>query len=212
MTKLWTDFYDLVVPDLPGCPFGMIDNALRQAAIEFCEQSLAWTYQHPDVAVIAATGVYAFVPPSDAVVHAITYAAFNGSEIASHSGESDLRIWDWRNQTGTPEYVLGGATSLTLVSTPDIDGTLTLTVALKPSPTATGVDDSIFNEYREAIIHGALWRLMLSPKKPYTNAQLATYHQQQFTILTGQAGMRQARNYTRAPLQTAILSRGRTWG
>jgi hypothetical protein len=210
--KLWSDFYDLVVPDLPGCPFLMIDNALRQAAIAFCEQSLAWSYQHPDVSVVAATAVYAFVPPSGAVVHAITYAEFADTAIECKAGESGITIDDWRNQTGTPTYVLGGATSATLVPTPDVAGTLAMTVALKPSPTATGIDDAMFNEYRDAIIHGALARLMLSPKKPYSNPSLATYHQQQFTILTGQAGMRQARNYTRAPLQSAILSRGRSWG
>jgi len=44
MSKLWSDFYDLVVPDLPGCPFAMVDNALRESAIAFCEQSLAWSY------------------------------------------------------------------------------------------------------------------------------------------------------------------------
>jgi hypothetical protein len=50
--------------------------------------------------------------------------------------------------------------------------------------------------------------MMLSPKKPYSSPQLAQYHAQQFEIKTGQAGMRQARNYSRAPLQTAILRRG----
>ena len=115
---------------------------------------------------------------------------------------------DWRNATGTPEYILGGTTSLQLVPAPDAGGTLTLKVALKPSPSATGIDDDIFNEYREAIVHGALARMMLSPKKPYSSPQLAPYHAQQFEIKAGQAGVRQARNYSRAPLQTAILRLG----
>jgi hypothetical protein len=207
--KLWSDFYDLIVPDLPGCPLAIVDNALRQAAILFCEMSLAWRATLADVAVVAGTNTYPYVPPSGAVVHAITYAAFNGEEIAAHTGESDLRIWDWRNQTGTPEYVLGGATSLILVPNPDAAGTLSLIVALKPMPTATGIDDDIFNEWRDAIIAGALARLMMSPKKPYTDAQMASFHQMQFFTKTGTAGMRVARSYTRAPLQTTILSRGR---
>jgi hypothetical protein len=79
---------------------------------------------------------------------------------------------------------------------------------LKPSTSAAGIDDDIFNEYREAIVHGALSRLMLSPKKPYSSPPLATYHQQQFVVLTGQAGLRKDRNFTRAPLRTTILRRG----
>jgi hypothetical protein len=207
--KTWDAFYDFVVPDVPGCPFAAIDVALRQAAIDFCSQSLAWKATHPDITVVPGTASYNFAPPAQAVVHAVTYAEFEGSEIDCHTGESGIQIYNWRNQTGTPEYVLGGATALQLVPTPDVAGTLKIEVALKPDPTATGIDDSIFNEYRDAIVHGALGRLMLSPKKPYSNAQLATYHQQQFAIMAGQSGMRQARNYTRAPLRTSINSRGR---
>jgi hypothetical protein len=206
--KTWDAFYDFVVPDVPGCPFAAVDVALRQAAIDFCSQSLAWKYSHPDIAVTSGTASYNFVPPAQAVVHAITYAEFGGNEIDCHTGESGIQIYNWRNQTGTPEYVLGGATALTVVPTPDVAGTLKLEVALKPSLAATGIDDDIFNEYRDAIVHGALGRLMFSPKKPYSNAQLATYHQQQFTIQTGAAGMRQSRNYTRAPMQTTIMRRG----
>lgn len=208
MTVLWSGFYDYIASDLPGCPFPAMDFALRQSAISFCEQSLAYRYQHPDIAVVAATDTYSYVPPAESVVHAIHYAEFAGKTIQTRAGEFGIRIEDWRNQTGAPEYVLGGATSLTLVPTPDVAGTLKLEVVLKPSLTATGVDDALFNEYREAIVHGALGRLMLSPKKPYSDAQLGAYHAQQFTIKTGQAGMRAARNYTRAPLHTAILKRG----
>jgi hypothetical protein len=202
--KTWANFYDYVLPDVPGAPTAAVDLALRQAAIAFCEQSLAWRYNHPDIEVTSGTAQYAFVPPAEAVVHAIHYAAWNGDEIATRVDESNVTIYDWRNDTGTPRFVFGGATSLTLVPTPDADGTLALEVILKPAPDATGVDDSIFNEFREAIAHGALTRLMLSPKKPYTSPQLATFHQQAFTIKTAAAGMRAARNYTRAPIQTSI--------
>jgi hypothetical protein len=206
--KLWSDLYDLVIPDLPGCPFAAVNSALRQSAIAFCQQSLAWKEEHPPVAVVAATAEYAFIPPTGAAVHAITYAEFNGKEISSHTGELDLATKDWRNQTGTPEYVLGGVALLRLVPEPDAAGTLTMTVALKPSASSAGIDEGLFNEYREAIVHGALSRLMLSPKKPYTNTQLAQYHQQQFAMEAAMAGTRAARSFTRAPLRTAILRRG----
>jgi hypothetical protein len=206
--KLWSELYDLVMPDLPGCPFAAVNSALRQSTIVFCEQSLAWKEEHPPVAVLPATAEYAFIPPTGAAVHAVTYAQFNGKEISPHMGEPHFATRAWRNQTGTPQYVLGGATSLRLVPEPDTAGTLTMVVALKPSASAAGIHEVLFNEYREAIVHGALARLMLSPRKPYTNTQLAQYHQQQFAIETAMAGTRAARSYTRAPLRTAILRRG----
>lgn len=208
MMALWVQFYDLIVPDVPGCPFPAIDVALRQSAIAFAEQSLAYKATHPEVTVVSGTAEYDFVPPAETVVHAITYAAFNGDELQSRVGEYGITMPNWRIESGTPKYIFGGMTSLTLIPSPNVAGTLTMIVALKPSPSATGIDGPIFDEFREAIVHGALSRLMLSPKKPYSNPSLATYHNQQFTIMTGQAGMRAARSFTRAPLQTSILRRG----
>lgn len=205
--KPWSEFYDFTLPDLPGCPEAMLDHALREAAIVFCAQSLAWRWAHPDIAVLAGSDRYAYAPPADAGVHALTWAKFNEQEIDAAAGEGDIRIRDWRNQSGTPEYVLGEADGIQLVPKPDLPGTLRLEVALKPSPEAAGIDDAIFSEYREAIAHGAIGRLMLAPNKPYTNGQLAGLHQYEFRVRTGAAGTQRARNNTRAPLQTTIMRR-----
>ena len=203
--KTWDAFYDSAAVDLPSCPLAMLDSALRRAAIAFCEQSLAWRYAHPDIPVVQGTAQYAFAPPGGALVHAITYAKFGDSEIEWRRREY---LWgDWRSKTGTPEVVLGGATGLTLVPKPDVAGSLSLVVALKPSNVATGVDDDIFDQFRECIVHGALAMLMLSPKKPYTDGSLGLVHQQQFASSTCAAGARVAQDYSRAPLQTVVSRR-----
>jgi hypothetical protein len=199
-----------MVPDLPGCPMGVLPIALRQAAIAFCEQSQAWKYAHPDIAVTVANADYDFAPPDGAVVYAVDYAEFNGCEIEVNTEQDEVWLWNWRHQDGSPQYVMGHPTYLTLIPTPNVEGTLTLTTILKPSPIADGIDDDIYNEWRDTIAHGALARLMSSPKKPYTDFQLANSHQQQFRIDTAKAGIRAGRNYTRAPLQTQIMRR-KSW-
>jgi hypothetical protein len=204
----WRNLYDLVLPHLPGCPFPAVEVALRQAAISFCEQSLAWRHDHPEVTVVAGKAAYDFAPPPEAVVHAIMHARFNGRQIEAQAGDPGAHVTGWPDQAGTPRYVVGGAMTFTLVPVPDRQGTLALAVSLKPSPVATGIAREIFDEYRDAIAHGALARLMLSPKKPYADASRAAYHSHQFIIGAASAGIRQARNYTRAPLVTSILRRG----
>lgn len=209
--KPWSDFFDLLSPDVPNCPQSMQTLALRQAAIAFCEQSQAWRYQHDDITVIVGTSDYDYAPPPNSVVHAIDYAEFNDFEIEVMTAQDDVWLWNWRHQDGSPQYIVGHPTYLTLIPTPNIPGTIkNLSVILKPSPLADSIDDDLFNEWREAIVHGALARLMSSPKKPYTDLQLATYHQQQFRIDTATAGIRVGRSYTRAPLQTQIMRR-RSW-
>lgn len=203
----WNAFFDLLSPDVPGCPQAVQVAALRQAAITFCEQSLAWEYEHPDISVIPGTAKYLFDSPSQTAVHAVTSAEFNDDLLEIRKMERDISKWTLRLATGTPEYLLGGPISVTLVPMPDVAGTLKLKVALKPSPTGDGVDDKIFEEYREAVVHGALSKLMLSPKKPYTDMTLANYHAQLFHIQTACAGMREAKNYNRTPLETSIMKR-----
>lgn len=211
--KLWRDFYDLMMPDVPGCPSAAADSALRQSAIAFCEQSLAWQGTHPDVPVAAGAAEYAFTPPADAVVHAIIHAALDGEEIALYPGEPGMGSKGMgginrHGRKGIPAYILADTASLTFVPAPGAPGMLSMTVAFKPSPASTGIVDGQFSEYREAIVHGALVRLMLSPKKPYSSTQLAQYHQQQFAVKTAAAGQRVARGHTRARLQTRIMARG----
>lgn len=203
----WSEFFDMVSPDVPGCPLPMQEIALRQAAIVFCERSLAWEYEHPDIPVIVGVDEYTFIPPGGAVVHAIMYARFNDQDIYCDVRPDDISIWDWRHQTGTPQYVFSNANSVMLVPTPNVAGTLKMTVVLKPSPNASGVDDDIYNEYRTAIVHGALETLMFSPKKPYSNPGMAQVHGQQFNIEAGSAGIRKDRGFTRAPLLTSIMRR-----
>jgi hypothetical protein len=203
--KPWSDFYDLVLPDVPSCTTAMADMVLRQSAISFCEQSLAWKYDHSPISVLAGLSEYGFVLSPGTAVHMVAYAALDGRELNVCTGEAEAE--SWRSLTGRPEYVSGRNITLALLPTPDSPGLLTLKVVLKPSPSAAGIDDGIFDEYREAITHGALARLMLSPRKPYTNVQLAQYHAQQFAIHAADAGTRAIRNHSRAPLQTGIMRR-----
>ena len=209
--KPWSEFYDLIAPHLPGCPLAAMDIALRQAAIAFCEQSLAWRFDHPPIAVEPGVSTYPFVPPAGTVVHAILHAALDGREIGCGIDGCDMAE---RNRAGRLSgmlsgtwYIFGGIGFLAHVPAPAANGILSLSVALKPSPTSTGLDEREFDEYQEAIVHGALSRLMSSPKKPYTHLQLASYHQEQSSIKTGAAAMREGRGRTRAPLRTRLMGR-----
>lgn len=206
--KGWSDFYDMLMPELPGCPQAAADHALRQSAVEFCEQSLVWQAFHPEVAISAGTAAYAFSPPEGALVHAISRAALDGSELQTSVPDRDGgSLHGQHGGLGSPRYVIGGATRFTLAPEPAATGILAMTVVLKPSPDSQGIEDWLFDEYREPIAHGTLARLMLSPKKPYSNIELAAYHRQQFIAKTGAAGARAANRHARAAWQTLLPGR-----
>jgi len=52
--------------------------------------------------------------------------------------------------------------------------------ALKPSRDATGMDEAVFNELEEAILHSALQYLLVLPKVTWSDRELAAYHAKQF--------------------------------
>lgn len=53
-------------------------------------------------------------------------------------------------------------------------------VALKPKRTATGMDDVIFDELEDVIVHGALQHLLVLPNTNWSDRELASYHARQY--------------------------------
>lgn len=53
---------------------------------------------------------------------------------------------------------------------------LRMFVALKPSRTSTGLNDVVYNELRDVIVHSALNELLAIPDKEWMDKELATYH------------------------------------
>lgn len=52
--------------------------------------------------------------------------------------------------------------------------------ALKPARSATGMDETIFNELEEAVLHSALQYLLVLPNVAWSDRELAAYHAKQF--------------------------------
>jgi hypothetical protein len=65
---------------------------------------------------------------------------------------------------------------------PDNDEVYTLRIflALKPSRTATDMDEGVFNDLEDAILHAALQETLVMPNVAWSDRQLATYHAKQY--------------------------------
>ena len=96
----------------------------------------------------------------------------------------DENTSDWRNQEALDAnwYVLEDNNILRFVYTPSttIANKYYARVAVKPTLSATAVDDRVLNKYDETLVDGALGRLLAMPRKPWTDYQLAEYHFVQF--------------------------------
>lgn len=78
-------------------------------------------------------------------------------------------------------------------------------VALKPKRSATGMDEDIFNELEDSIMHGALQHLLVLPNFSWSDRELASYHAKQYVFTTSErrarANLTNARGMLRVRLQ-----------
>jgi hypothetical protein len=214
--KLWSAFYDYVLPDVPGCVPGMADFALRQAAIDWCEHTHAWKeYLDPQTISDGVTEYFFDISPLTQIVKLLdaTYTTFPDPPDPSCPPipcvrdlpvmrEDALRS-DWKTNTNCwrSPYILTLDRVSYFVMPQQCAGTLvTPHVAMKPSQTGTGISDDAFNQYAMDIANGAKARLMISPKKPYSSPDGAAVFQGMFeqaraaaAIIVGQSFSTSAR-------------------
>lgn len=111
---------------------------------------------------------------------------------------------NWRTDVNLPTrwYIQNDDTVALLLPPQSGNSALRIEAALKPTISSTTFPTWMLERYSETIAHGAKARMMLSPKKPYSDAKLGAYHQQQFFLGIADARTRAARGATRAALRT----------
>lgn len=183
----YTAWLDETMPDLPGALQAMVINAIRNSAIEFCEKTDIYIYQHPAIDAVLNTPTYAFVPPASTLVAKVLQVFYNGLELIPKTPDelkSIYGIWnstDWRDRTGAPRYYTqDDERNIRLVPMPDasLTGAIKLRVSLKPTRASTTIEDRIYEEYLEAIKYGALYRMKSLLNKPYSdpNGAVASFN------------------------------------
>lgn len=173
------DFLPLILPRAPGCPEPIAFDAIRQAAIEFCERTRIWR----DTDQFMADEFGDIFAPAQSVVYQIEDARFDGRRLTP-IGVQDLNGMypdcDWTTKTGEqPQYV----TQLhpdTIKVVPSMSGMVTLTLLLKPTNNAQELPDFIFDQYARTIADGALAEILMIPGQPYTNPQGGAMYSQRF--------------------------------
>jgi hypothetical protein len=110
---------------------------------------------------------------------------------------------NWRTDVNLPtRFYFPDDTTVGLVMPPDSQGVLRINAALKPSHQSTTFPDWIADRYDSAIAIGAKAKLLMEPKKPWSDLKLGAYYQRQFDDEIGEARVITARGATRAPLRT----------
>lgn len=200
------------MPEVDGCPTILAENAIRQAAIEFCRDSRS---QQTTItqAVTAGTAAYTLTPPVDTVIQHTLEVWHDGTRLTPKTLlELDSRLpRDWRNIQAPVAnwYSVPSAGSVQLVYTPSANGSLSALVTLKPSQASTTIDDRVAEDHREAIAAGAKYRLLSMSGKPWANPALSLKYKTEFSKAISHAHVRAYRNNTGGILTANQVEFGR---
>lgn len=190
-----------VSASVPGCPYPLVVQYIRDAAIRVCERALVWRYEQPAFNLTPGAYQYSFNKPDDTQVQAVLSATLNNSPLEILTLDNATKLYpSWPILSTTSTAIAENGTeprSLAQVDTyryvvlpaPDAAVTYSLRMiyALKPSRSALEMDESVFNEYELPIMHSALQNLLVMPKTEWSDRELATYHAKQFIFTLNEA-------------------------
>ena len=181
-----------VLPYVPLCPDLLVERNLRSAAIEFCERSKAYILDMDPFTTTSGVYEYDFDIPTGTEVHQILYMTYDGQDMDPISPRSlELNYPDWRDKSGNPHvYLQKTPTTFWVVPVPSGPKEVIASVALKPSRTSNSIDTTVSNQYRDAIIYGALYRLLRIPNREWTEIGSAQEYLYQFNLEIQQAELR----------------------
>lgn len=195
--------YDSLLPEIAphiyGCPDMLIENSIRAAVIELCERAHVYQMELDPLTTVSGMYEYDLEVPTGTSVYKILWVTHEGKDlepITSSLLEQRLPKWRQNGQSSTPKYFVKQSSALVwLAPTPattSVSSTI-IRAVLKPTHTSKSCDNDVMNDYREAIINGALHRLLRIPNRDWTDYK----HSQVYGALFVQAvadAERRARN------------------
>lgn len=193
-----------VQPHVGGCPLPMIDDAILQAVIEFCNRSRAYRFTPAQIPVVASTADYTVSDlPANTEISWLLSAELDEVPIATPDAGSIPVLWETEEGSPTAAVVVNG-TQVGLRMVPDEAGTLDVRLALRPSQSATAYPDEFHNLYQDQIAAGALAKLYVQPRKEWSSPDLVKDCRNQFEAAIYTAEYRADRGSASAPARTSL--------
>lgn len=179
MAKTWASFLPYVQPHVPGCPQVVIDTHLQEAAAEFIGRSELWRFDIESDFTSKNTSDYEIDVPSGAVLENVLSLFVDGSA-AKRVTDRHYQSSNTTENSAPSSFSIYQDNQIRFFPTPDRKYTFEGVGVLKPSLSATGVEDFIFETHGRSIACGAIWRLTIIPGKEWSNPEVAMYYKTEF--------------------------------
>ncbi len=169
-----------IIPMVPGCSDTLIENAIRSALIELCEKAEVYQAELDPTSTVSGIYEYELDAPSQTTIHKILYITYKGTDLEPLTPQLlEQRAPKWRDNPSTPEFfVKQSSSTVWLVPIPSASeaNSVIVRAILRPTHSSTSCADDIINDYRDTIVNGALFRLLRTPSKDWTDFSAASVY------------------------------------
>lgn len=201
-TTRFSEMLHLVRPNAPTAPEDLMVNALRQAAIQFCDETHYWLYDHDPITTLADIATYDLDAPCDGIVCRVVQAHFESRLMKPVSLDQIAQIYGtrWEAATGDPMYYLqDNYRELIVVPCPTerTANAIRLRLAVKPSQASEDIDTDVYDQWGEVLAHGALARIYGVPGQMYSDEGQSAKYWAMFTHGVGRGKIERNRSLTR---------------
>lgn len=170
-----SQFLSRLLPQVPGCSEPLAYQSILDSAIEFCEKSLVIRQNLDAFFTVDGRSVYDLDPPTSS--HAIARVISVQLDNKPLHGLFEEDVPNLGDSSGEPTLFhttrIDNEFVLNLYPIPDERQRVTVHVALKPTRSATQVDDDLFNNWSEVVVEGAIARIARIPNQPFSDVNYA---------------------------------------
>lgn len=186
-----------VLPWAPGAPDGLIVQAVRSAAREFCERTRAWVlWLDPATAGEGVGQELDFELPSKTELVRIEQVTVDGRP---------LDIDHYREAPADPALFEGDGKAAMAKDTKVLALTgnwagaeaVQVQVSLMPAEDSVSMDTTVASRFRDAIASGARFELLSLPGVPFSNERVAGQQRDLFEKAIAAASVRAYMGFTR---------------
>lgn len=173
-----------ILPHVASCPVPSITRALQIVAQDFFSRSEAYRYDIAPTSVAPGESqVTVAIPANTRIVCPLTMY-LDGERMSTATEDlMALKYGDWRSMSGRPNFIFSddkNGDQLVVALPADGNYSLTGRVSIKPTRSATELDDDYLEMYGDALVDGVLHRLMMMANTEWHNPKLAAYYQGEY--------------------------------
>lgn len=169
----------------------MIDQAILNAAIDFCERTKYWVYRSNDVTLVKGKSDYTLNIPNESYIVEIKDGVTHNAESVTQADESivsDTYGADWYDEIDTDVKFIIVEQPAKIVTVPKPAASQTkalknIKLVLRPSIDAIELPDFLYAEFARAIADGAVMELLDRPATeitPWGDMNLADTYRMKF--------------------------------